>query len=255
MFFFYWNTCLSWWTGFRAPRWLLSLLRFRKDFLNVKLFLTGTFGKIKITKIQCLWLMRSSWLFCIVPACEVSVSLFCMFTLQSQPLWFIPVNAMQPDIYSLTHRLFLPFHHFWICCCHVCCKWVEKQAGRPAFIPCHVLSSQLSSISKAINSTETPVKEKHARRILYKNKQKNHASKLESPVWSTVLVSITRFIESKMIPPISDGLQWISNQEYNAVQQLLNLSITVGKHSSFITPMAQMCFCYVSPVQTRQELS
>lgn len=29
-----------------------------------------------------------------------------------------------------------------------------------------LLSAQLSSISKAINSTETPVKEKHARRIL-----------------------------------------------------------------------------------------
>lgn len=35
-----------------------------------------------------------------------------------------------------------------------------------------LLSAQLSSISKAINSTETPVKEKHARRILSKKKRK-----------------------------------------------------------------------------------
>uniref|UniRef100_A0A8C2Z1U9 Huntingtin interacting protein 1 related b n=1 Tax=Cyclopterus lumpus TaxID=8103 RepID=A0A8C2Z1U9_CYCLU len=43
--------------------------------------------------------------------------------------------------------------------------WVEKQAVQDQrLIP--LLSFQLSSISKAINSTEMPVKEKHARRII-----------------------------------------------------------------------------------------
>lgn len=41
-----------------------------------------------------------------------------------------------------------------------------------------LLSAQLSSISKAINSTETPVKEKHARRILSKKKKKKRSVSL-----------------------------------------------------------------------------
>lgn len=45
---------------------------------------------------------------------------------------------------------------------------VGGTASRTRLTP--LLSFQLSSISKAINSTETPVKEKHARRILKKKK-------------------------------------------------------------------------------------
>lgn len=133
-------------------------------------------------------------------ACEVRVclSVLYVFTVQSQPLWFIPVNAMQPDIYSLTHRLFLPFHHLWICCCHVCCKWVEKHAKLPQIHSCHLLSTQLSSISKAINSTETPVKEKHARRILYKKENRKPVFKLRS-LFSPQCRYPLRMIESKMI--------------------------------------------------------
>lgn len=39
----------------------------------------------------------------------------------------------------------------------------------PVLNVCLLLPLQLSSISKAINSTEVPVKEKHARRILSNN--------------------------------------------------------------------------------------
>lgn len=44
--------------------------------------------------------------------------------------------------------------------------WVEKQVKDQRLIP--LFSFQLSSISKAITTSEMPVKEKHARRILNK---------------------------------------------------------------------------------------
>lgn len=107
--------------------------KFRKDFSNVKLFNLGIWEN-KDNKDQ-LFVVEEFLVVldraCLWGQCR---SVLYVFTLQSQPLWFIPVNAVQPDIYSLTHRLFLPFHHLWICCCHVC-MWVEKQASRPRFIP------------------------------------------------------------------------------------------------------------------------
>lgn len=137
-------------------------------------------------------------------------SVLYVFTLQSQPLWFIPVNAMQPDIYSLTHRLFLPFHHFWICCCHVCCKWVEKQAGRPTFIP--VMCSPHSWAASVKPSTlPRPLWRRSMPDVSFTKTNRKITLPNSNHLFGAVLVSITRFIESKMIPPISDGLQWISN--------------------------------------------
>uniref|UniRef100_H2TBE6 Huntingtin interacting protein 1 related b n=1 Tax=Takifugu rubripes TaxID=31033 RepID=H2TBE6_TAKRU len=58
------------------------------------------------------------------------------------------------------------------------------QTGKPPQThSCHVLSTQLSSISKAINSTETPVKEKHARRIILGT----HREKGAHTFWSYAL--------------------------------------------------------------------
>ncbi len=63
--------------------------------------------------------------------------------------------------------------------------WVEQQVVQSLrltpLLSFPLLSSQLSSISKAINSSETPVKEKHARRIL--KKTINPISKLTSVVF------------------------------------------------------------------------
>lgn len=131
------------------------------------MFLAQTFGNnsdIEFKKMTCFWVIMNYFLFQNVCAFEVRVSLLCMCSQRRVSLIHLCQPA-QPDVYSLTHHLFLPFHHLLKtrCCC-VCCKWGEKQAESIHF--CHVLSTQLSSISKAINSTETPVKEKHARRIL-----------------------------------------------------------------------------------------
>lgn len=49
--------------------------------------------------------------------------------------------------------------------------WVENQDVQA--LTTSLCFFQLSSISKAINSTEIPVKEKHARRILNNKSQQN----------------------------------------------------------------------------------
>lgn len=93
---------------------------------------TWAFGKIKITKIKCLWL-RSFWLFWIVPACEVSVSLFCVCSHCR-----VSLSDSSPSMLcSLTsiHWLTAYFYLFTTCEFAVVMSVVSGWRSRPRFIP------------------------------------------------------------------------------------------------------------------------
>lgn len=89
------------------------------------MILGQTFGKnpcVEITK----W--RNSGLLCLEPFSLWGQSLCAVSVHSADSAWFMCQSA-QPDVYSLTHRLFLPFYHLWqTICCRVCRKWVEKQS-------------------------------------------------------------------------------------------------------------------------------
>lgn len=68
-----------------------------------------------------MWFMMNDFLSWNVSASEVRVGLFCMCSQRSVSLIHF-CQSVQPDIYSLTHHLFLPFKHLWK-------SWVGGEAG------------------------------------------------------------------------------------------------------------------------------
>lgn len=138
----------------------------------------------------------------------------CVYTVQSLFLWFIPAIAAQPLIMPLTPGLYLHSHLWHICrwgYCKPCdwwlcgwrCKRTRSQINSSPFFS--FLSIQLSSISKAINSAETPVKEKHARRIL-KIKQTNRQLLFRSVVCAWLLYNLLYGLKCKIL--ILESLFW-----------------------------------------------
>lgn len=114
----------------------------------------------------------------------------------------------------LTPGLYLHSHLWHICrwgYCKPCdwwlcgwrCKRTRSQINSSPFFS--FLSIQLSSISKAINSAETPVKEKHARRIL-KIKQTNRQLLFRSVVCAWLLYNVSYGLKCKIL--ILESLFW-----------------------------------------------